>query len=172
MRITLFFRKLSAKLYHYLEMSAMSIKEADLKNRFDIHPSVRFGYLPHIALKGNVSIGSGTYFNSGLIISGKNSSCRIGRTCAIGYNVCIYAVSHDPKDATGQESSRRIIEKDVEIGNNVWIGNNVVIVPGIKIGNKCVIGANTVVTKSIPDYSVVGGVPGKIISNMKENTKS
>lgn len=117
-------------------------------------------------MKGNVVIGNDTYFNSGLIITGKNSSIKIGSTCAIGYNVCIYAATHDPNGATGPEESRRIIEKDVEIGDHVWIGNNVIILPGIKIGDYSVIGANAVVTRDVPEHCVVGGIPASIISKL------
>lgn len=51
----------------------------------------------------------------------------------------------------------------VVIGNDVWIGMRSIIMPGVKIGNGVVIGAGAVVTKDIPDYAVVGGVPAKII---------
>ena len=53
------------------------------------------------------------------------------------------------------------------IGNNVWIGANASIMAGVKVGNGCVIAAGSVVTKDIPDFSVVGGVPAKIIKNRK-----
>ena len=166
------FRKILAKLYQYLEDSAMVEKEINLKRQFNIHPSVRFGYLPHIAMKGNVEIGRDTYFNSGLIISGRNSTVKIGSTCAIGYNVCIYAATHDPKDATGPEELRSIIEEDVVIGDHVWIGNNVVILPGIQVGDHSVIGANAVVTKDVPEYAVVGGVPAKIIKKLNGKSET
>lgn len=51
----------------------------------------------------------------------------------------------------------------VEIGKNVWLGNNVVIMPNVKIGDGVVIGANAVVTKDIPEYCVAAGCPAKII---------
>ena len=51
----------------------------------------------------------------------------------------------------------------VVIGNDVWIGMRSIIMPGVKIGNGVVIGSGAVVTKDIPDYAVVGGVPAKII---------
>lgn len=49
------------------------------------------------------------------------------------------------------------------IGNDVWIGTNAVIMPGITVGNGVIIGAGAVVTKDVPDYAVVGGIPAKII---------
>lgn len=55
--------------------------------------------------------------------------------------------------------------KSVTIGNDVWIGMNTLILPGVHIGNGVIIGAGAVVTKDIPDYVVVGGVPAKIIKN-------
>lgn len=54
------------------------------------------------------------------------------------------------------------------IEDDVWIGINVVVLPGIKIGKGSVIGANSVVTKNIPPYSIVGGVPAKIIKKRDE----
>lgn len=52
---------------------------------------------------------------------------------------------------------------EVKIGNDVWIGRRVIILPGVTIGNGCVIGAGAVVTKSFADYSVIGGNPAKLI---------
>ena len=51
----------------------------------------------------------------------------------------------------------------VVIGDDVWIGRRAIIMPGVRIGNGCVIGAGAVVTKDVPPYCVVGGVPAKII---------
>lgn len=56
----------------------------------------------------------------------------------------------------------------IVIGDNTYIGNNAVIMPGVQIGKNCVVGANTVVTKSIPDNTVVAGVPAKFICTTDE----
>ncbi len=60
---------------------------------------------------------------------------------------------------------------EVIIGAETWIGQNAVILPGVTIGKHCVIGANAVVTKSIPDYSVVVGAPAKIIKTYDKNNR-
>lgn len=60
------------------------------------------------------------------------------------------------------------ITKPINIGNNVYIGNNVIILPGITIGNNVIIGAGAVVTKSIPDNTVYGGVPAKFIKTFED----
>ena len=59
------------------------------------------------------------------------------------------------------------IVKGVTIGNDVWIGMRSIIMPGVKIGNGAVIGAGAVVTKDVPDYAIVGGVPAKVIRYRK-----
>lgn len=63
------------------------------------------------------------------------------------------------------------LNKPCYIGNDVWIGRGVMIKNGIKIGNGAIIGAGAVVTKDVPDYAIVGGVPAKIIRyRFDENT--
>lgn len=64
----------------------------------------------------------------------------------------------EPIDILSIDKNNRII-----IGNDVWIGANTVILPGVKIGNGAVIGAGAVVTKDVPDYAVVVGVPAKVL---------
>ena len=54
-------------------------------------------------------------------------------------------------------------EQIMHIGDDVWIGTNVIILPGVNIGSHCIIGAGSVVTKDVPDYAIVGGVPAKVI---------
>ncbi|MDO4565403.1 MAG: DapH/DapD/GlmU-related protein, partial [Clostridia bacterium] len=57
--------------------------------------------------------------------------------------------------------------KPVTIGNDVWIGGNCTILPGVTIGNNVIVAAGAVVTKDVPDNCVVAGVPAKIIRNLE-----
>ena len=61
-----------------------------------------------------------------------------------------------------------VIESDCEIGDDVWIGARVIILPGVTIGSHCIIGAGAVVTRDVPDYAIVGGVPAKVIRYRNE----
>ncbi|WP_263559838.1 sugar O-acetyltransferase [Paenibacillus polymyxa] len=89
----------------------------------------------------------------------------IGDYCMIGPNSTISTVNH-PLTAKGRRD-KLSITKPVLIGNDVWIGANCVILPGVMIGNNVVIGAGAVVTKDIPDNCVVGGVPAKVIKTLE-----
>ena len=88
----------------------------------------------------------------------------IGKNVMMGPEVVIYTSGHKhnrtdiPMIEQGAET-----EREVNIGDDVWIGRRVMIMPGIKIGKGVIIGAGAVVTKCIPDYCVVGGVPAKIL---------
>lgn len=82
----------------------------------------------------------------------------------LGPNVQIYTATH-PLEARPRNSGREF-GKPISIGNNVWIGGNAVICPGVSIGDNVVIGAGAVVTKSFPDDVFIGGNPAKIIKEI------
>ena len=60
----------------------------------------------------------------------------------------------------------------VTIGKHTWLGQNVVVLPGVSIGEHCVVGANSVVNSSIPDFSVAAGVPAKVVKRYNQKTKT
>lgn len=123
----------------------------------------------------NITIKHGAYFGDGKnIVMGDYSqlgiNCKVendlvmGDYVLMGPEVVIYSSSHEYKNVDVPimlQGTKEI--KPVQIGNDVWIGLRSVIMPGVKIGNHVIIGAGSVVTKDIPDYAIVGGVPAKII---------
>ena len=88
----------------------------------------------------------------------------IGDDAFIGPNVSIYTACH-PIEAEKRRSRQEWAEA-VTIGNDVWIGGGVTIVPGVTIGDRVVIGAGSVVTKDIPSDCVAAGNPARIIKKL------
>lgn len=93
----------------------------------------------------------------------------IGDNCQMAPNVAIYTAGHPIHPDTRNTGYEYGIE--VSIGDNVWIGGNTVICPGVHIGNNVVIGAGSVVTKDIPDWVVAGGNPCKVIKAITEEDR-
>ncbi len=107
----------------------------------------------------NIEIGENFYANHNLIILDA-AKVEIGDNVFIAPNCNIYTASH-PIDII-QRNKGLEYANPVKIGNNVWIGGNVTILPGVKIGDNCTIGAGSVVTKDIPANSIAYGNPCKV----------
>lgn len=116
----------------------------------------------------NIEVGKNCFINYNCTIL-DNAKVIIGDNCLIAPNVAIYTAGHalyPDTRALGYEYGIEII-----IGNNVWIGGNTVICPGVHIGDNVVIGAGSVVTKDIPDWSLAAGNPCHIIRGITEEDK-
>ena len=92
------------------------------------------------------------------------ASVTIGDDCFIGPNVSIYTACHSTDPV--ERNSRREWAEPVTIGNNVWIGGSVTILPGVTIGDNVTIGAGSVVTKDIPSNTIAVGNPCKAIKTI------
>lgn len=109
----------------------------------------------------NLCIGSFSGFGRNNIID-CIGGITIGSNVRFGPSVMIATMHHARVgEAIG---SSEVTKEPVTIGDNVWIGNGVTILPGVSVANNCIIAAGSVVTKSIPEGSTVAGVPAKIIS--------
>lgn len=129
---------------------------------------------------GNSVIGRCTYIGPNSILP----NCKIGRFCSIAAQVKVVSATHPTNTfistspcffSVGKQCGYTFVEKsifneklevegyDVVIGNDVWIGYNAKIIGGITIGDGAIIAMGAVVTKDVPPYAIVGGVPAKII---------
>jgi len=127
----------------------------------------------NVNIEKNADFGSGRGIfvgdNSGL---GVNCSIRgplkIGSNVMMGPDVIIMTSIHDNRNVDIPMNQQGFLPNEkVVISDDVWIGARVIILPGVTIGKGVIIGAGAVVTKSIPDFAVVGGVPAKIIKYRK-----
>lgn len=98
-------------------------------------------------------------------ISGENVGIRIGQNVMIAPNVVIIAFNHGFKNLDIPMTLQGKVEEPILIEDDVWISANCTITKGVKIGKGSIIGSNSMVNKDIPPYSVVGGVPAKIIKS-------
>mgnify|MGYP000569078906 CR=1 FL=1 len=117
--------------------------------------------------RGEISVGGGGHVGGGsLFEAAEGTRITVGEFARIGNNVRIYTSNNVPDqnlNAPNSEIQKR--SADVDIGDGVWLGDNVVVTPGTTIGDNVVVGANAVVTSDVPDDSVFGGVPARKISD-------
>ncbi|QRQ83255.1 hypothetical protein JQU52_03245 [Paralysiella testudinis] len=124
-------------------------------------------YIGDAVIGKDVSMGKGSYVNSGCIFSAK-----IGEYCSIAYNVLIGPTEHDISAISMSPNSPILKELNQSadlnlpcpiIEDEVWIGANVVVLRGVTIGKGSVVAAGAVVTKNIPPMEIWGGIPAKKI---------
>ena len=113
----------------------------------------------------NIEVGENFFANYNLIILDV-AKVKIGDNAQIAPNVSIYTAGHPIHPDSRNSGYEYGI--DVTIGDNVWIGGNACIMPGVTIGNNVVIGAGSVVTKDLPDNVIAAGNPCRIIREITE----
>lgn len=116
----------------------------------------------------NISIGDNSFINHNCCIwAAPNGHISIGKGVLFGPNVCVTASNHGI--ALGVPIYKQPgVDAPIVIGNDVWLGANVVVTAGVEIGDGCVVGAGAVVTKNLPPYSICGGVPAKVLRSRVE----
>nr|WP_251137413.1 CatB-related O-acetyltransferase [Exiguobacterium sp. s150] len=125
----------------------------------------------NVSVRNRVSIGNHSYINSGSYIS---EGVKIGNFTSISYD-CKISPSEHPTNFISTSPrfygnsdilNNQIVfqqKKGSEIGNDVWIGANCIILRGVNIGDGAIVAAGSIVTKDVLPYSIVGGVPAKLI---------
>ncbi|MGM9724442.1 MAG: acyltransferase [Prevotella sp.] len=118
---------------------------------------------------GNLSVGDGTSIPKGSVIYCTEAPCTIGNKVVFGPKPTIITGDHRidliGKYMTDVTVDEKLPENDmpVTIGDDVWVGANVTILKGVTIGRGSVVAAGAVVTKSFEPYSIIGGVPARLL---------
>lgn len=109
-----------------------------------------------------IEIGKECFFNNNCSITAAEKIV-IGNQCKFANNLVI--VDHDHEIIKGH-ATEKLVSKPIVISNNVWIGANCTILKGVQIGEGAIVAAGSVVTKNVPEHSIVAGVPAKIIKKL------
>jgi acetyltransferase-like isoleucine patch superfamily enzyme len=112
----------------------------------------------------NILIGKNVFFNTGCSFQDRGG-ITIGDGTMIGMNVTIATLNH----GLSLDTRNTTYPSPVNIGENVWIGSNATILPGVTIGDNSVVAAGAVVTKDVPENTVVAGVPAKVVKKINNN---
>lgn len=111
-----------------------------------------------------IFIGKGTGINTGAYLGGQGG-IHIGEQVIIGPGVQIFSENHNYEQPGIAIKDQGVTRLGVSIGDHCWLGGRVTVLDGVHIGKGCVVAAGSVVTKSCPDYSILAGVPARIIKS-------
>ncbi len=157
LKVDVFFRKVSSllngvKVLRYKDRYGLNFNFIDQGGgRFDI-----------VDPEGKFEIGLNSHIKSNTFIDA-TGGVKIGRYFHTGRNLTIFSSDHNYKDARKIPYDEQYKYGAVVIGDFVWFGCNVTVLPGVEIGEGVIVGANSVVTKSFSRYSIIAGSPAVLI---------
>ena len=158
------YRGRGSKIYHSVRMDTPPYRRFWLGRR-----SVIESYCCINNAVGDVTIGD--YTRIGIHCTVIGPVC-IGHHVNLAQGITVTALNHNFADTNRRIDEQGISTKPVVIGDDVWIGANAVILPGVTIGRHVVVAAGAVVTKDVPENTIVAGVPAKVIKKLEEVRRS
>lgn len=162
-----FFGKFLLPSYIGKPIFIRNFKRIFIGRRVRIFPGARIEVInkeSSIIFEENISIGQNFHITSGgILVIGKNST--------FAENIMVTNIDHDYQEVNKHILEQENIIKETKIGENCFVGFGAVIQAGTILGKQCVIGANAVVRGHFPDYSVIVGVPAKIVKRYDEQNK-
>lgn len=164
-KICSIFERLRARISrHYYLYALFSQTNCDL-NKITVGPDHPYRFT--INYPERLSIGDGTVINGNCHINALGG-VTIGIHCHIGMGLVIFSSNHDYRSESSIPYGIEDVLRPVVIGDGVWIGANVSIVPGVTIGDGAVLGMGSVIRCNVPRYSLVVGNPGVIVSTRNQ----
>ena len=154
------YRGKGSKIYHSVRMDTPPYRRFWLGRR-----SVIESYCCINNAVGDVTIGD--YTRIGIHCTVIGPVC-IGHHVNLAQGITVTALNHNFADTNRRIDEQGISTRPVVIGDDVWIGANAVILPGVTIGRHVVVAAGAVVTKDVPENTIVAGVPAKVIKKIEE----
>ncbi len=142
-----------------------NVLEALLDGRLEVGANAFFEPDVWITLSDDarISIGEGTFLNIAVMVAAMDR-VEIGAHCMLANGCFVTDANHRFDDPDTPITWQGFASKGpTKIGDNVWLGANVVVTSGVTIGERCVIGANSVVTQDIPPFSIAAGAPAKVL---------
>lgn len=115
---------------------------------------------------GIFELGDNSYISHNCVI-GANELVVLGDNVLVGAQVSIRDTDHKFSDTSIPIKEQGIVTSPIHISNNVWIGHGAIITKGVNIGNGAIVAAGAVVTTDVDPYTIVAGIPAKIIKNRR-----
>jgi len=175
LKFILFYPKIGPDMYltHWLLFFKTSRlwfqkrKIGQIGENSEIRPYCTIIGTKNVIIGNNVIIPNGTTLGS--LPGNKDSIIYIEDDVLLGPNVAIYSSTHNFKDVNKPIKNQGYNVAITTLKSGCWIGINSVILPGVTIGKNSVVAANSVVNKDVPDFTVVGGCPAKIIKKIDDS---
>lgn len=162
-----FFKKFSFPSHIGIPLFTYGLKGISIGKRVRVMPGLRMETHNKgiIIFKDNISIGQNVHITSA-------GNLIIGSDTTILGNVFVTNIDHDYQEISKHILDQKMIVKETSIGKNCFIGYGAAIQAGTILGEQCVVGTNAVVRGIFPDYSVIVGVPAKVVKRYNIDTKN
>jgi len=148
------------RFFIFFKKLLLQIMGAKIGNNVVIYPGVWITPGRNLALGNNVDLAKDVLITS-------SGGVDIGERTLVGYRTQILSSNHNIPNRKNRIFDSGHSHKSIKIYNDVWIGANCVILPGVKIGEGAVVAAGSIVNKNVEAFTIVGGVPAKLIKNRK-----
>lgn len=120
-----------------------------------------------VFLHGPITLGHDVSINARVSMDGGRAGIEVGDGTRVATGVTVFAFDHG-LDPSSEIRTQPVRSRGIVIGRDVWIGANAGITDGVRIGDHAVVGMGAVVTRDVPEWAIVGGVPAKVIGDRRE----